>query len=445
MSAAAAPTGSVTALLGRADRMLDRVLGPTGRQGVWAVGDRLIVAGTNFLTLVIVGRAAGVEALGVFALAWTVLLTANALGESFVTSPFTVFANRPRAALGRARYAGTALLLHLALAGLATALCCAVALVLTAREAPALMHDAAWCLAVALPASALREFARRFLFARFAAWRALVLDAAAALLQLAAILALWAGAALTPATALLAIALGTGLPALAWLVAARRAFRPPLAGGVRREARRHLVFARWLAGAQLSDLAVTHGVAWWVAAFAGTAATGLFSAANSLVLVINPLMLGVGSVLLPRTALAQHRQGPHEVARIVWKVTLWLAGAAGLVCLLVALLGGWLIEMLYGIEATATVAATVALLALAGFAGATAFAVDNGLMVVGRQDANFVASLVGLVATFAGAAVLLPPLGLVGAALAVALGTGVNALWQIVVFARFTRAPGAGT
>ena len=438
--AMAMPASSLAALLGRADRLL-AWLGPTGRQGVWAVGDRLIVAGTNFLTLVIVGRAAGVEALGVFALAWTVLLAVNALGEAFVTSPYTVFAPRPRSAVARARYAGAALAMHMTLAGLAAAVCLLAALALARWGASEVVRNAAWCLAVALPASALREFARRFLFARFAAWRAPVLDGAAAALQLGAILALAAAAALTPATALLAIAVGTGAPALVWLVAARRAFRRPDGRLVRRETRRHGHFARWLAAAQLSDLAVTHGVAWWVAAFAGTAATGLFSAANSLVLVINPLMLGVGSVLLPRTALAQHRDGPHEVARIVWKVTAGLALAAGLVCLAVALGGGPLLAALYGIAPTGTAVATVALLAAAGFAGATAFAVDNGLMVVGRQDANFVASLVGLVVTFAGAALLLPPMGLVGAALAVLLGTAVNALWQIVVFARTTRAP----
>ena len=444
------PNAASKGLFGWLERMLDR-LGPFGRRGALGVADRLVVAGTNFLTLVMVGRAAGVEGLGVFALAWTVLLATNAVQEAFVTSPYTVFATRPPSAVARARYTACAFLFFAALTGFGAVVCVAVwlgnalgfgvTMGLGDRLGldDATSRTALLALAAALPASALRELARRLLFARMAALRALVLDVATAVLQLMTLAFLWAFGALTPATALLAIALGTGLPALVWAAHARRLLRAPPLAFLRREARRHLLFARWLGAAQLSDLAVTHGIVWWVAGLAGAAAAGTFTAGNTLVLVVNPLILGIGAVLLPHTALAQHRQGPQAVAKVVWKVTAFLSIAAGLIGLAVALAGGLLVEHLYGLEPTSDLRLTVALLALATVLGASAFAADNGLIVIGRQDVNLAASLVGLVITFGGAALLLPTMGIVGAALAVVLGTGVNAILQLIAFARLTR------
>lgn len=410
--------------------------------GVLAVGDRLVVAGANFLTLVAVGRAAGVEALGVFALAWTVLLLVNAASEALVITPFTVLATRHRRALARARHAGAALVFQITLGLGAALLCLLVATALWAGGADPVVRGAAWCLALALPASAMREFARRFLFARLLARRALVLDATATTLQLLTVAALWVGGALSPATALLAIAFGQGLPALVWTLAAARAFRRPPRPFALAQMRAHGHFSRWLCAAQLSDLAVAHGVAWWVAALAGATATGLFSAANSIVLVTNPLMLGIGSILLPRAAMAHHRHGLGEVARIVWKVTGLLAVTVGLASLVVVAASGLVLALLYGLAPDRALLATVAFLALANVAGALGFAIDNGLMVMGRQDVNFGASLLGLVVTFAGAAALLPLYGIVGAAASVALGTAANTTWQVVMFARLAGRPG---
>lgn len=429
--------GAISDRVTNLSRRADRWLGSTGRKGVLAIADRFLVAGTNFLTLVVVGRAAGVDALGIFALAWTVLLAVNVLQEALVTSPYTVFRGRHSSPRATERYAGTALLMNAALSGLGVLVCVGVAVAMswTGLGEP-MARNAAWCLALALPASALREFGRKFLFARLDAAPALMLDLAATVLQLATVGLLWWAGWLTPATALAAIALGTGIPALVWLVAERGAFALPDRSGAVRETVRHMRFARWLAAAQLSDLAVTHGVVWWVVAVAGTTAAGTFSAANSIVLVLNPLVLGIGSVLLPRAALAQHAHGPREVARIVWKVTKLLGAAAGLVALLVALAGSFVVEALYALPPTSEIAVAVALLACASFLAALAFGADNGLMVIDRQDVNLLASLVGLVVTFVGAAVLLPLLGIVGAALAVAVGTAFNALWQMVAFAR---------
>jgi len=419
----------------------ERLLGPTGLKSLVSVADRLIVAGTNFLTLVVVVRAAGVEALGVFILAWTVLLAVNALQEAMIHSPFTVFVARRRTAGERSRYAAAAATLQTGVATMVMVLVLVIALAMTVSGAGSLMSHAAWGLLIAIPGVSLREFARRFMFAKLAAAGVLMLDACVAALQLAGLVALWFAGLLSPGAALLVIAVATGLPALIWAACSRAAFSRPKCRMIAVEAKRHLLFGRWIGGAQMADLAVTHGVAWLLAALAGTAATGIFAACNSIVLVINPLLHGIGSILLPRAALAYHQHGEGEVGRIVWKVTGLLTLTVGMVSLAVILGGKYVIATLYALESSEQVGLTIFLLALANFFGAASFAIDNGLMVLQRQNVNFIASLIGLITTVLVALLLIPSLGVVGTATGVLIGTLLGSLFQIVIFIRLVGLP----
>lgn len=420
---------------------LGRLLGPTGLKTLVSVADRLIVAGTNFLTLVIVVRAAGVEALGVFTLAWTVLLAVNALQEAMIHSPFTVFVGRRRDAQERRRYAGAAAMLQTGVALMVMVLVLATALAMMVAGAGSLINHAAWGLLIAIPGASLREFARRFMFAKLAAAGVLMLDACVAALQLGGLATLWFAGLLSPGTVLLVMAVAAGLPALAWAARSREAFSRPKWRMIAVEAKRHLLFGRWLGGGQMADLAVTHGVAWLLAALAGTAATGIFAACNSIVLVINPLLLGIGSILLPRAALAHHQHGEGEVGRIVWKVTGLLTLTVGMVSLAVILGGKYVVAALYALESPEQVGPTIILLALANFVGATSFAIDNGLIVLQRQNVNLIASLIGLVTTVLVALLLTPSLGVVGTATGVLVGTLLNSLFQIVIFIRLVGPP----
>ncbi len=406
-----------------------------------AVIDRLIVGGTNFLTMVIVGRACGLEDLGVFALAWTILLGINVTQEAFVLSPFTVFCRQDSDETSKQTYAWTTLALQIASAAGAMTIALLCASLMTHLQAGPTLQAVAWSLAIAIPAVSMREFVRRFLFAKLETTKALVLDALVASLQFTGLGAFWYTGSLSPGSALVVMAMATAVPAVTWLLLNRTNFKSTERSELLAQGRRHWRFGRWIGAGQLSDLAVTHGVAWLVAALAGTAATGVFAACNSLIMIVNPLILGIGNVLLPRTAQANHEHGSDEVNRIVWKTTSILALSVGVICLGVALFGEVLIGAFYSLGSLEGVQEIIVLLALANFVGATSFAVDNGLLVVNRPDVNFAASMVGLAFTFALAALLTPYLGVVGTAMGVLIGTVLNSLYQIVAFMRLVGKP----
>lgn len=417
--------------------------GQTATKSYWSVADRLIVSGVNFITMVAVGRAAGLSDLGVFALAWTVLLAVVVVQEAFIVSPFTVNDSRFGDDTGRKTYSGAVLIQQMMLLAMAT-----IVLVIAAGTSTLLGMDAsisgtAWCLVLAVPAFAAREFARRFYLARLEVGRLLLLDGAAAALQLAGLGLLWFHGALSPRSVLLAIALASALPAMHWLYANHRQFALPAREYLIEKTREHWTFGRWVCAGQMSDLATSHGIAWLVAGLAGTAATGLFAACNSLLMVANPLIFGIGSILLPRAAQANNHDGIAEVRRIVLKGMMVIVLAVGLLCMAVAAVGEILIGALYSLDAVQGITLIVFLLALANIAGAAGLALDSGLMVIRRPDINAAASVAGLMATILFGWLLIPQLLAAGAAGAVLAGSVVATLLQLAAFVRLAGASGS--
>jgi O-antigen/teichoic acid export membrane protein len=431
------PSPNNQRLFGRSARALLNVgRGATAGKSYVAVADRLVVSGASFLTIVIVGRAAGVTELGMFALAWSVLLVTNVVVEALVVTPFTVFVGEHDKQTDRRAYGSVVLAQALGLAGAAMAIVLAAGHVLADTLSIERGASIMWALFVAIPMVVIREFARRFLFATLEAVKVFVLDLLVAALQLSTLIALWTMSELSATTALASLAFSSGIVSAVWLVIDHRKFGRFSAGFLREKLRAHVKFGRWVGAAQLSDLAATHGIVWVIAAFSGATATGIFAACNSLALVVNPLILGLGSVLLPRTARAGREGGHAEVSRVVWKVTGFLVAAIGVVCLGIAVFGSQIVVALYSLDFTTGLAGIIALLALSHFLAGAAFAVDNGLTAIARPDLNFAAAFAGLIVTLTSSLLLIVPLGLIGAALGVALGAFASTCFQFAAFAR---------
>lgn len=419
----------------------DFLFGAMAYKSYLSFADRIVVSGTNFLTLVIVGRVCGLDELGIFVLAWTVLLAINVIQEAFVLSPYTVFVGQFKEEEAEKAYAGTTLALQMFLAAMAMAMVFVTATIMTSLGSDSVIRNASWFLLIAIPAVSMREYARRYMFARLAAGQVLALDTIVAFVQLGGMGWLWYYVLLSPGTTFLLVAVANGLPAIIWLILNLSCFNIAERAVIAAETRHHWSFGRWVCAGQMSDLAVTHGIAWLIAGMAGTAATGIFAACNSIVMVVNPLLLGIGSILLPRTAQANHQHGRDEVRRIIWKATMILAISVGMLSLAVALHGEYLIGAFYSLESLDGVQEIVLLLALAKFVGATSFAIDNGLMVVNRPDVNLAASIVSLGVTFFLAILLTSSFGLIGMAIGVLIGTLFGSLYQIVAFIRLVGRP----
>lgn len=61
-----------------------------GGRSPWGLADQVLISGTNFVTMVIVGRNLGKAGFGEFSLIYNLLLFANMIQASLITQPHNV-------------------------------------------------------------------------------------------------------------------------------------------------------------------------------------------------------------------------------------------------------------------------------------------------------------------------------------------------------------------
>ena len=164
----------------------------------------------------IVGRQAGADELGAYALRFTFLILFACVQDSLVTLPFTVFCRDRQETRGEI-YAGTVALQALIVAALSTLILLVASLVMTAFDSMMPLAKVFAALALLMPAFHCWEFASRFGFAQLRFRAVLVLDLATAVLVVLNLAVLAACDWLTATTAFVAVGGASGLTAIIWL------------------------------------------------------------------------------------------------------------------------------------------------------------------------------------------------------------------------------------
>lgn len=431
--------GSGVAALSGFARLRSRVApsSPTVQIGAISLVDQAVVSGTSFLTTVIVGRTCGADGLGMYALAFTVVVLISCGQESLISTPYAVYRARvePHA---RAAYAGSVLLhfgLLAAIASLGFAAAAAAMQWLPEHGEAATML---WVLAGVMPLILLRELVRRLGFAHLGFAAVLAADATVAAVQLSGLALLAAADALSPATAYASMGLSCALAAAVWLALSRIPFTLRL-DVVVDHLRRNLRLGRWIFAAMMALMLQLSSVQWLVAALLGISETGVFVACMSVVMLVNPFVQGVSNVLVPKTALAYADGGNRALRRVVWRATELVGLAMAGFCGVVVVAGEPLLTLLYGREYVGhrdllillAVALTIRSLSMPSY---------NGLQAADRADYTFFANLLGLVVTTCLALGLATPWGVAGAGWALLAGEAVAAGARWTAFRHVMRA-----
>ncbi|MEL6615696.1 MAG: hypothetical protein AAFQ43_08165, partial [Bacteroidota bacterium] len=285
-------------------------------QNAVSLADQGTVSATRLLLSVLVGRALGADSLGHYALALTAVYLAEGVVETLATLPYTVLrrtSEAPRA------YAGSVLTLTTGI-GILIGIASGVgALVASGPLQPVLV-----ALALALPARALAEGARRIAFAHERVGVALALDVGlAAVLGGGALVA----AALGRLTVPLAVALyglGSAIPFAVWLATEGRRLVRFDRSRLAPDARASWRFGRWVLGTRLAVTLRVHGIPWALAAVAGASEVGLLDASGKVIGLTVPVLISVANVLTPRVARARDEGGVPAVRRVVLRTTVAL-------------------------------------------------------------------------------------------------------------------------
>lgn len=424
--------------LGAIRRFRARILDPSRLSQSLGVADQAIVSGTNLLTTVIIGQTGDPWALGVYSLGFTIVVLTLSAQDAFISLPYTVYGNQNERHR-RSEYAGNSLLMCLVSAAVlaGTMLLAALGLGLSGLYADKVA--VVFVVALALPCVMLRELGRKMAFAHLEVRKAVWIDLTVALVQLCSLVGLaWAGW-LSPALAFVAVAVSCAFASAYWLFRAKDqvAFDKQFLRG---DLKQNWAFGRWLAAAQVGHNMQWYALHWLLAVWIGTSATGGISACMSIVMLSNPLLIGLGNVLSAQIAQSLPQGGLTAVRRAVFQTGLLLATAMIAFCVVIALFGDDLLLLLYG-EEFVTYSNAASVLALALLFGALSSAADYGLKALGKTAATFGAVYCSLVISLGAAALLITPYGVVGCAYGLLAGSIAGTVVRVGVFMVLSRQP----
>jgi O-antigen/teichoic acid export membrane protein len=425
------------------------------KQGLWswlvgialgkntlALVDQAVVSGTNFLTAVMIGRAAGVGELGIYSLGFSLLVAWTCAQDALIALPYTIYCHRSRRET-QAEYAGSVLVHQGLLSALVFVVLLAAGVFLNWRGTLPGLATMTCMLAGVIPFACLREFGRRVAFAHLNVGQALLLDGSAALLQLAGLAWLISVGTLTATTAYAVIGAACALSGAIWLYQARGIFLIRWAQ-VCPMMRQNWSLGKWLFAWQATAAVQAYFIHWLLAWMLGTSATGVYAACMTMVLFSNPLILGISNALAPKAAHALNNGGVVELRQVIFHTTALVGTVMAMFCLILILFGEGLMDLLYHGQQYAGHGHTVTVLALAMLATALGMPAVNGLMAVERTKTVFTIAIVSLGVSVLSVPILILRWGLVGAAYGFLAGNVVGTVTRWMIFGKQVPFVGAG-
>jgi O-antigen/teichoic acid export membrane protein len=317
-------------------------LGSFARTSIWGLADQALISVTNFATMLILARELAASEFGAFVLAYTALLFLNGIQTALVTQPHNVL-GQGRPSADYVRYTSSTALGQLALSGVLSLVALAGALV----AAPLASHVAAILLALVLTIAAwqLQEFTRRILYTEGALASAFVVDLLSYGGQVGALLAFSSLTALDAASALYVAGATSALGAAfgAWKIRrslGRRVHRDDL--------RENWMFGKWLAAALAASWVAGPFYIYLTAVMHGASAAGVLKAAQIVLGPLNTFLLFLFTILPIWYARTRSTAGDRGLQRSVLRTYAVTAPFVFVYCLAVAIFADPIMRLLYG-------------------------------------------------------------------------------------------------
>ncbi|MEM7068654.1 MAG: lipopolysaccharide biosynthesis protein [Pseudomonadota bacterium] len=402
------------------------------KNSVLALFDQGIVSATRFATSVLIGRICGPEDLAFYTIAFAILLLAMAVQEALISKPYTVFSQKFDETRTRV-FAGSVLLQHGVLALLVAFTALAAGFFATQFD---LGHSklilVILLLALMIPFTLLWDLLRRITFAHLNMQQAAIMDATLAVLQLSLLVGLAYFGQLYLQSAVLAITFATAFVGLLWLGLRRKHFQ--LDRSVfKDDCRKNWNFGNWLLASQLIGTVHGYAVPWVLTFLLGATTTGIFVAAQSIVLLTNPLILGMGNWLGPRAASTVAHSGLTELRNLIYLVSAAFTVLMFAFAIMFYFGGAFALEFLYG-ELYHSQHWVIAILGLCPVSWCLTLIFGNALAVIEETSAILWGTLAGTLTTF----LLVVPFSnlwaLEGAAGALLAGSSVTAIYLFLIF-----------
>ena len=382
-------------------------------QGIFSLADQAVVSATNFATGVIIARACSKEELGLYMLGFSLILLVTDLQTSLISTPYMVYAPRLK---GRAHalYTGSTLIHQLTFSALINFGVACGALAVTAGAGPRGVAPVLWALAAVVTTIMLREHARRVCFACLRLKTVLLFDTCISAGQICGLLLLAYLHLLSASRAYWVVGSVCGISILWWLWSGRE-FYDLRKSESHADLKKNWILGKWIFASGLVWAVSMNLYPWFLAAFHGTASTGVWGACLGVVSVGNPALLGIQNIVGPKIAHAYVAAGPKALRRLVLRITVAICLPVSLLCLALIVWGGRLVTLLYGRQYAGN-NLVVAILALIILVAVPSFSFSRALFAIERADLDFRVSFGALFVMVTTGFWLVRAFGILGAA-----------------------------
>lgn len=389
------------------------------RDGLLAVLDQGFYSVCNFVTAVMISRFCGVADYGAFVLGFSVLVVCQVIGRSLVSVPLTI----RYASLGperRRSYLGNSGLQQAAVSLTLGAILLGAANVVRLLDPGSALSGVLEGVSVAAVAWLTLDFLRTAYMARLAVLASVALSAAVnAGTLLALALAHYVGMLSAPSAYWL-MAGCAAVPSL-WVMLHHRHQADLSWKHWQSDWRTNWDLGKWTLAATVVGNLGLRMLPWLVLAWYADKEVAHLGALVTVAGLINPAVIGIAVYLTPRLGASAAAQGLAHAAAEARRLFLPAAAAAVAYVLFMAVCGDWLVTLFF----TRTYEGHgLALLLLATAVGLEAVYVParSLLRVLNRTQDELWGSLASLLAIGVLGAILVPPLGVLGAAIAYVSG-----------------------
>ena len=406
-------------------------------KGFLALCDQGVVSLTNFFTGLMIGRIAGKNELGLYAVCWTLVTIVTEVSAALIATPYTVFGPQMGKA-ERRHYLGSMLVQQVVLSLVLACLTLSGIAFASSRGASDALVNAVTIAALSIVFISLREFARRVCFAELRVVSAIFLDLAACFGQIVGLALLWYFGWLTaPAIYGLLGGLSMGI-AFTWIFLNRVNVRLDRGSWIQ-GLRHNWNFAKWVLASGVIWAAGTYMYPWLLTMFHGTAVTGAWAACYAVVATGNPILLGLGNYVGPKLSNVYASDGMPRMRRYTYRSSIFFAALLLPLVLVLVVFGGSIVTRIYGDDYSGN-GIVVALLALNLLVTAFAFPYSRSLFVLQAARLDALVNIVAIASLFTFGIAAVKAHGATGAAAALVLSTlGASAI-RVFAFERTARA-----
>jgi len=282
----------------------------------------------------------------------------------------------------------------------------------------------------------LKEFIRQISFATLNTKASFLIDSSAALIQIGSLSLLAYLEILTAERAFIAVGIACGLTSLVWLIANKATFLLRSKNALP-DFLRNWTFVKWVIASHILWVSTMSLYPWFIAAFLGVEANGVWAACLSIIMIGNLICVAVQNMLGPNIIHAKVQGGVLEMRNVVLKGAIIFALITIVICIFFIVAGDLLVVLFYGQKYDGN-GLIVSILALNLVVQSSTFPFSRGLFAMERADIDFILNIAVIFSLIFGVW-LVSIYGLLGAACGLLVANSLSVLLRGLVFRKITK------